>query len=695
MKKIILSIVILAVAGSNTWGQKLDRSVRPKPGAAPEIKLGKTESFTLPNGMKVFVVENHKLPTVAFDIQLDIKPELEGSMAGYRDMMSELMTSGTKTRTNDQLNEQIDLIGANIGATSDKITGSGLKKHQERILELMSDIAINSDFKQTELDKIKNRAKSGLEAAKNEPDQMLNNVSSVLNFGTDHPKGEVSTEATTDKITLEACKNYYESYFRPNVAYMAVVGDITMAEAKPLIEKYFGNWQKKDVPVAKYPTPHAPQGTRVAFVPREGAVQSVINVTYPVDLVQGSPDVIKARVANTILGGGSQGRLFLNLREKHGWTYGSYSDITIDELGSTFTGYAKCRNAVTDSSITELLHEMSNMQNEKVSNENLQNTITYLTGNFAIGLESPERVAQFAINIERYHMPKDYYQNYLKNLAAVTPDDVQSIARKYIDPNNANIVIVGNKDEVAKKISVFAKDGKVSYYDNYGRPIQAATQKAVPANVTINEVMKKYIAALGGEKVINSIKDIKIVSSGEFQNIALTITAEKKSPSKMNMSISGMGMTFQKMVLNGDKGYQEVQGKRTDMTADDLAENQEEADIQSILHPEKYGIKRTVKAMDNVNGSDAYVVEAVNAKGKKSTEYYDVQSGLLVKKVSTATAAEGEPTSTETVEYLDYKEVTGGYKVPYTVKEAAGPQIITAKVQSVDINKGIDDAEFK
>ena len=339
MKNITLSILTIALALS-AGAQSFDRSVRPKPGPAPEIKLGKTESFTLPNGLRVFVVENHKLPTITMSIQLDIKPALEGNMAGYRELMSDLLTSGTKTRSNEKLNEEIDFIGARIGASDEGLFGSGLKKHQDKIMELVADIAMNADFKQPELDKNKKRMKSGLEAEKNEPDAMLNNVSAVINFGTNHPYGEVPTPETVDAITLEAVKKYYSTYFRPNVAYMAIVGDVTVKEVKPLIEKYFGGWQKADVPVAEYSNPTAPSTTSVAFVPREAAVQSVINVTYPIDLQPGTPDVVKARVTNSMLGGGSNGRLFLNLREKHGWTYGSYSSINPDDLKANFTAYA-------------------------------------------------------------------------------------------------------------------------------------------------------------------------------------------------------------------------------------------------------------------------------------------------------------------------------------------------------------------
>lgn len=689
MKKLIFSILTGALVLSAS-AQTLDRSARPKPGPAPEIKLGKTESFTLANGLKVFVVENHKLPTIAASIQLDIRPELEGDMTGYRDMMSELLVSGTKTRSNDQLNKEIDFIGASINASDDGINANGLKKHQEKILELMADIAMNADIKQSELDKIKTRTLSGLEAEENEPDAMLNKVSAVTNFGKQHPYGEVATKESVQKISLDRVRKYYSTYFRPNIAYMAIVGDVTMAEMQPLIEKYFGGWKKAPVPVAKYSNPAAPLTRRVVFVPREAAVQSVINVTYPVDLKPGTADVIKARVANSILGGGSNGRLFLNLREKHGWTYGSYSSLSQDILKGTFTAYAKGRNVVTDSSVQEMIAEMNKLRNQKVDKEELQNHIVNMSGAFAIGLESPGTVAQYAINIERYKMPKDYYEKYLKNLAAVTAEDVQAIAKKYIHPDQANIVVVGSKDNVPKTLARFASNGKVEFYDTYGREIKQTKAVAAPSNLTGDEVVKKYVTAIGGAKAISAIKDIKTVSNGEIQGIALTITEIKKSPNKLKFSMEGMGMVLQKKVLNGDKGYQEAQGKKEDLAGDDLTEAKEDADIQADLHPEKYGKKYTLKGIENLNGNDVYAVEEAGGK-TTSTNYYDVKTGYLVKTVQ---ASEQGAVAQE---YADYQEVPGssGYKIPYTVKIAAGPQNITVKVKSAEVNKGVDDTEFQ
>lgn len=691
MKKLIASVLFLAVAFSVN-AQKLDRGIRPKPGPAPKIELGKTESFTLPNGLKVYVVENHKLPLVTCSIQFDVYPELEGDMSGYSEFLSELLTAGTKTRTKDELNKEIDFIGARLSASARSMFGRSLKKHQEKLLELMSDIAMNADFKQEELDKIQKRYLSALQAEKNEPDQMLKNVAAVVNYGTHHPYGEIPNEKTVENVNLEKCKEYYSTYYRPNVAYMAIVGDVKAKEMKSLIEKYFGKWNKGEVPKAKYTHPKAPSKANIAFVPRDGSVQSVINVTYPIDLLPGDPEVVKAKVANAILGGGSTGRLFLNLREEHAWTYGSYSSISQDELVGNFTAYAKCRNAVSDSSVAEIINEMNRMRNEKVSDEDLQRQITYMSGSFAIGLENPQTVAQYAINIERFNMPKDYYTNYLQNLSAVTAEDVLSISKKYINPAIANIVVVGSMDEVPKTLERFDSDGKLDYYDNYGNKIEPAKTVAVPEGVTAETIMAAYIKAIGGKKAIESVKDIKTVSKGSVaaggQQIPITITEVKKAPAKLMFKIEAMGMVINKQVYNGQTGYVEVQGQKQPLDGNDLESAKQQADIYAELHPDQYGIKRTVVGMEKVNGKDAYKMEVVDDKGDKSTEYYSTETGYLVKNVETT------ENGSQTVEYADYKDAGNGYYIPGKVSIDMGGQKISAEVETVEVNKGVEDTLF-
>jgi zinc protease len=693
MKKITLSIATLALLTSVN-AQNLDRSIRPQAGPAPEIKLADAQTFTLPNGLKVFVVENHKLPRVSYNIVLDIHPQAEGTKTGTSEFIGSLITAGTKTLSKDDFDAQTDMIGASIDATSEGISGSSLVKHQDKLLQLMSDALLNANFQQSEMDKLKKQMQSGLAQAKNEPDQMLKNVSSVLNFGKAHPYGEIMTEETLANITLEDCNNYYKTYFRPNVAYLAIVGDINIADAKKMAETYFSKWEKGTVPSASYPAVPQPSGAVVQFVPRDGAVQSVIGVTYPIDLKPGTENVIKAKVLNEILGGSSQGRLFLNLREKHGWTYGSYSQISTDEVVGHFQAYAKARNVVTDSSVNEIISEMNSLRNEKVSDETLHNTLSYMTGSFAIGLENPATIATFAINIDRYHMPKDYYKNYLKTLNAVTAADVQATAQQYIHPENANIVVVGDKAE-AEKLKRFSKDGVINYYDFAGNPIKMEAAKAAAANVTPAMVIDNYIKVTGGKAAWETIKDLTQSASFEANGKTITIVMKDITPDRWMMSVvvDGIG-EVQKRVLFGDKGYTFAMGQgQKDFTAAEVADAKEEADIQADLHPEKYGNILKLISTEPVDGKDAYVIET-SKKGSddKTLTYFDVASGLKVKEIKKS--AEGIQIST----YADYKEIKNGngVKMPFTVSISSGGEgAQKLQLSVIEANTGLKPGSFK
>lgn len=697
MKKILVSLtaILLSTALSAQQkpapAQKLDRSKRPAPAPAPTIKLGNIQTFQLANGMKVFIVENHKAPTVAYSMILNVHPQLEGDAAGLGNITSQLLTSGTKMRSKDQLDNDIDFIGATLNVSPTSLYASSLKKQNVKLLDLMSDVLLNSNFKQEELDKIKTQTLSGLEQEKDDPDAISRNVKSVLNFGKNHPYGENASEESVAKITLEKCNNYYNTYFHPNVAYLAVVGDVTLAEIKPLLEKYFGNWKTAEVPNPSYAMPAAPAKTRVAVVNKPGAVQSVINVTYPVDLKPNSDDVIKARVMNTILGAGFSSRLFMNLREKHGYTYGSYSSLNNDELVGEFNAYAKVRNAVTDSSVTEIMSELNRLRTEKVPHDELEGIKSYLNGNFAISLEDPETVARFAINSDRYNLPKDYYANYLKNLAAVTADDVYAMAQKYIRPDNATILVVGDADAISKNLEHFSASKSVELYDYKGNPVVKTTMKAVPAGVTPKTVIDAYVKAIGGEKALNAVQDVKIKMTTEIQGRSMSIETKHKAPNKYTMSFNMGAMTLQKQTFDGTKGKESsMQGKK-EITGQELEDLKAEAPINPEMQYEKMGYKLAVKGIEPVNGSDAYVLDVESPAGKKSTEWYDVATGYKVK-ASAISTTQGQ-TFTQISEYADYKDFNG-IKYPGSISITGTPLPLKLKLESVEVNKGLKDSEF-
>ncbi len=690
MLRYISIIIAFCFTLQFSFAQKLDRSQRPKPAAAPVIKLGDTQIFEIENGLKVFVVENTKLPKVSFSLVLNIDPELERDAAGLQSAFGELMNTGTKNRSKDQLNNEIDFMGASLNTSATGLSASSLKKHAEKLVAIMADVILNPDFKSEELEKIRTNMISGLAAEKDNPDAIIGKVQGALVFGKNHPYGENPTEETVKNISLDKCKKFYETYWKPNVAYLAVVGDITADEAKKLIEKYFAQWKRADVPKTTYPTPINLNERKVALVNKTGAVQSVINVTNYADLKPGSPDEIKVRVMNNILGGGMSSRLFMNLRETHGYTYGSYSRISSDRLASSFTAYAKVRNAVTDSSVYEILNELNRIRNEVPTKEEVEGIKNYLTGTFTISLEDPKTIANFAINIERYGLPKDYYTNYLKRLSEVSPEDVQEMAKKYIKPDNCWVIVVGNRDEVKEKLVPFSKSGKVELFDNYGNPV--SDMKAAPAGVTAQTVISNYINAIGGEKNIAKIKDISMVMNATIQGMGIEMKSYQKAPNKYMMQI-GMGeMIFQKMVYDGFKGRASGMQGTQDLQGEDLEELQYQAVMFIETQYDKLGFKTTLKGVDAVDGKEAYVLEITNPKGSKSTEYFDVKSGLKIRSVRTSDSPQGP--ITQITDYADYKDVKG-VKFPHEINQTAGPQSFKMKAKTIEVNKKLKDSLFE
>lgn len=684
MKKILFSIYALTLFTA-VHAQELDRSIRPKAGPAPEIKLSDAESFTLDNGLKVFVVENHKLPVVTYSIQLDIRPEPEGNKSGMHSMVAELITSGTQSRTKDKFDEETDMIAANIGAGSSSIFGRSLTRYQDQMLALMSDALMNANFQQTDLDRLKKQTLSGLEAGKNDPGSMMNNVSSVVNYGADHPYGEVTTEATVNNITLADCNAYYRKYFRPNVAYMAIVGDIDLAKAKEMANKYFGKWEKGDVPRASYPKVTAPAATEVDFVPRDGAVQSMVSITYPVNLMIGSPDVVKTRIMNQVLGGSFQ-RLDRNLRETHAWTYGSNSSISADDIVGYVDVNVQCRNEVTDSSIVEMMHEMNRLRDTALTRDELQGAVNFISGVFALGLESPQTIAQYAINIERYNMPKDYYKNYLKSLSAVTTADIQATAQRYLTTTNAHVVVVGNKTEVEK----LKKFGEVKFFDSYGNPAKIIESKVIDG-IGIDQVLDKYISAIGGKAALEGLKDLSLsitISQGGQEFSANQVVL---SPDKFKQTVIANNVVMQKTVINGDKSYMEAQGQKQNLPKPVVDEYLPEADLQVLLHPAKFGISYTLLAKESVDGTEAFNVEKLG-NNKRTLQYYDAKTGLLIREIING-EQNGQPV-VQIKNYSDYREVKGGngYKIPF-VEEAIGGAKVT--VSSAKANTGVKESDFR
>ena len=665
---------------------QVDRSKPPKPGPAPQIKLGKYEHFQLPNGLKVFVVENHKLPRVSFSLLVDRDPILEGDTAGYISAAGQLLRTGTKTRSKDELDQEIDFIGARLSTSSTGIYAMCLTQHIDTLFNIFSDIILNSVFTQKELDKIITRMKSDLASQKDDPGVIASTVKDVVDFGRDHPYGEPETEETVENITLEKCKEYYKTYFAPNISYLAVVGDINEERAKELVSKYLSKWQRKEVPEFTYPVPQPPAETTVDLVDRPNAVQSVVNVTYPIQLKPGDSDVIPAMLMNIVLGGGSF-RLFQDLREKHSYTYGAYSTLSKDEYAGSFTAFTNVRNEVTDSAITRILYEMKRIRTDVVPDSELQTIKNYITGNFAISLEDPQTIASFAINIDKYNLPENYYRDYLKNVAAVTQQEIKDAADKFIKPDHSNIVVVGNADQIKQGLRQF---GPIVYYDKYGNKIDTSLA-SIPGDLSAMDIINHYIKAIGGRESLDSVHDRITVMKGKVRGFDVTTTIYQKEPDLFKQEVDAGGAT-QEITYNGKNGEMQAAGQRMKILGSELEKLKYEASLHLLTNLDSLGVKLKLAGVEKVNGKDAYKIEMTFPSGTKWIQYYDPETGYKVKETKNVTTPQG--TFTQDIFYSDYRTVDG-VKYPFTIRQSMGSQEMEFKVESIKINTEIPDTKFE
>ncbi len=689
MKRITL-ILLLAFCLIPLTAQ-IDRTRAPEPGPAPVIQIGDYEKFTMDNGLQVIVVENDKIPVVSFQLTLDIDPVMEHNAKGYIGMAGSLMRSGTTNLTKPEIDEAIDFIGASLSTFSTGMFGSSLTRHTESLLELMSDILLNPTFPENELERERSQAITAQATVRTDAGAMVSNISTVLVYGEDHPYGEVTTEETLRNITREMLTDYYSTYFRPSVAYLVIVGDIRLDDAKRLMEQYFGTWRAAEVPRHTYETPAQPAGRRVAMADRTGAVQSVVSVTHPVVLKPGDPDVIKVSVMNNILGGGVfSGRLMQNLREDKGYTYGARSSLSNDRLVGRFNARTEVRNSVTDSTITEILYEMERLRNEPVDQESLDLVKNFMNGSFARSLESPRTIANFALNIERYGLPADYYATYLERLGEVSVADVQEMARKYLLPANSYIIVGGNKGEVAETLEKFSATGEVEFYDPFGRLIEEADVE-IPDDMTGSRVIRNYIEAIGGEAAMKNIRDITITMNASVQGMVIEMVTQQKAPNKIRVVTSMGGNVMQEQLFDGNRGMMRGMQGTMELEGEMLDQMKTQAAMNPELTYEERGYTLELDGVENVEGSPAYKVNITSPQGITVTEFYDVASGLKVQSVISQDTPMGP--MTQTTDFSDYREVQG-MKFPFLMRQQAGPQAFDLEVKSIEINQGLGDEVF-
>jgi predicted Zn-dependent peptidase len=441
-----------------------------------KVKLPKAFETKLSNGLQVIVLEQHKLPT--FNMQMIV---LSGGLTDAQDQhgaaqfTAALLREGTKTRNSKQIAEQADSLGATVGAnsslssTESRVVASGLTDNFDQIMELFADVILNPSFPTDEFNKLKTRSLAQLRQQRSNPNFLATEMFQKVMYGS-HPAARVSLSAEEiQRMTPDVLRKFHALNYKPNNAIFAIVGDVKPAEIVAKLEKTFGAWQRADVPQTTIPKVSETGPAKIYLINRASSVQTNFllgNLT----IERTDPDYYALDVMNQVVGGGASARLFLNLREDKGYTYGAYSRFSASRYRGTFRANTEVRTEVTKGSMDELMYELKRIRDEKVAQEEFDRGKRTIIGSFALQLESPQGLLGNIITQKLEGLPADYWDTYTTKIAAITPDDVQRVAKKYLDLSRLQIVAVGDASKIA---GVLKQYGTVEIYDTEGKPVRS------------------------------------------------------------------------------------------------------------------------------------------------------------------------------------------------------------------------------
>jgi len=443
-----------------------------------KLKLPKPVEAKLKNGLTVLIVEDRRAPYVNMQLYVGGAGGLfePAAMAGLASVTAQMLREGTKTKTSIQLAEQIDRLGATIGASSSfgssdtVLSASGLSDNFDDWMAIAFETLLQPSFAADELDKLKQRLRVQLREQRSNANFLLSERFNRAVYG-EHPAANVSvTSESLDRLTQDALRQWHRERYAPQNSILGIAGDVRAKDLIAKLEKRLAGWKKNELKPVLPQDPQAANARKVFLVHRPNSVQTTVSLGN-IAIARRNPDYIPMVVMNDVIGGGASARLFLNLREEKGYTYGVYSDFTALRYPGPWRAGGNMRTEVTDGAMTEFFNEIRRIRDDKVPTAELEESKRSIIAGFALSLEQPSRLLGFALTRKLYGLPADYWDTYAAKIAAVTVADVQRVARKYLDPDKLQIAAVGDAGKIK---AVLEKYGAVAVYDSNGAPVPSS-----------------------------------------------------------------------------------------------------------------------------------------------------------------------------------------------------------------------------
>ncbi len=697
MKKIIIAAVSFLLLQNSFAQTKLDRTKKPVAGPAPSITIKDPVIFNMPNGLTVLVVENHKLPKVRANLNIDWGLVYEGKKAGVMDLMGQMLGEGTKTMPKAEFDEATDIIGADVFLGSTGGSASALTRYFEKAFSLMGDALKNPAFPQESFEKLKSQTITGLKTQEKSASAIASRVSAALNYGKNTAQGEFTTEESVKALSLDDVKEAYQNYITPSRAYLTFVGDITPDQAKNLATKILGSWTGKKLELPKPGDVANPDKTEIDFVDVPTAVQGELSMGNLVKNPMSSKDHFPLLLANQILGGGADSKLFMNLREKHGFTYGAYSSVGSGRFQDLFKASSAVRTEKVDSAINEMVKEILNMRDGNLTQEELDIAKAKYNGSYALRMEDPSITATYASNILINNLPKDFYRTYLQKINSVTLDDIKRVSKNYFNETNSRIVIVGNGKKILPNLARLGFP--IKKYDKYADPV---VEEVKEANVSESpkttdavsgfSIVEDYLKAVGGKAEIEKVNSMKATISMEMMGRAFSGNYLRLSPVKTLTELKMGEMTVFKMVFNGTTGYTMQGPGKTDLSEKEIKEVTDEKGVVPQLYYNTAAYKTEYLGKGKVNSEETYRLRVVMPSGRTSEQQYSIKSGLLLQEETTNFQNDQELPIT--IEYKNYQKAGNIMLATQIIRNVSG-QEFTMNFSDIKLNEGVSDTDFQ
>lgn len=440
-----------------------------------QVKLPKPVEAKLDNGISVLILEDHRLPTISVQMLIQGAGGLFDPVdrPGLASIVAAMMKEGTNTLNSRQISEQIDGLGASLlfnagfGTADARVSAGGLSENFDQWFALMMNTLETANFPDGELQKLKQRQLTGLKQQRAQSSFLVHEMFRKAVYGKFPASVVTSTPASLQAIKSDELKVWRDQRYVPQNSILAIAGDVNAKTLIPKLNRMTAEWKKTDYHAVTPDTPKAAEGRKVFLVDRPNSVQTNLMMgNLAID--RASPDYAALTVMNRVLGGGAASRLFTNLREEKSYTYGAYSGFEASELVGPWLANSEVRTAVTDGAMTEFLKEMNRIRDEKVGAVELEQAQHSIVSKFALSLEQPSEVLSYATARKRFGLPENYWDTYPARIAAITPDDVERVAKKYIVPANLQIVAVGDASKIK---TVMEKYGTVTVYNSDGSPV--------------------------------------------------------------------------------------------------------------------------------------------------------------------------------------------------------------------------------